>query len=212
MGSHDHPGHDAPDRTCSAPTAGSGRCFNVASPGRLGRPLTFFRMPGLEKIDQFYYTTENVDRRTISRFYGYTLEDPGPGALRQFAPYLRHGHMLSADGRIDYSARLGEITVPTLMVAGRARPDLGRAVDPDDLRCTGQPDKTLVVFGKSNGHIADYGHCDLAWSRYAPQGDLPGHDRLARSPPAGRPAVAPEPAPVRSRPSPSSQEGVDADL
>jgi len=93
---------------------------NVASPGRLGRPLTFFRMPGMEKIDKFYYTAENVDPRTISRFYGYTLEDPGPGALLQLAPYLKHGHLLSADRAIDYSARLGEVAVPTLMVAGAA--------------------------------------------------------------------------------------------
>ena len=31
----------------------------------------------------------------------------------------------------------------------------------------GSPDKTLMRFGKSNGHVADYGHCDLVWSRYA---------------------------------------------
>ena len=84
----------------------------------MGRPLTYFRMPGMGTIDGFYYTAENVDRRTISRFYGYTLEDPGPGALRQFAPYLRDGHLLSADRKMDYSARLGEVAVPTLMVAG----------------------------------------------------------------------------------------------
>ncbi|MFO0891537.1 MAG: alpha/beta fold hydrolase [Isosphaeraceae bacterium] len=141
---------------------------NVASPGRLGRPLTFFRMPGMEKIDRFYYTAENVDRRTISRFYGYTLEDPGPGALLQFAPYLKHGHMLSADGAIDYSARLGEVTVPTLMVAGAS--DLISDVPSTRLTfdAIGSADKVLVVFGKANGHVADYGHCDLAWSRHAP--------------------------------------------
>jgi pimeloyl-ACP methyl ester carboxylesterase len=146
---------------------------NVASPGRLGRPLTFFRMPGMEKIDRFYYTAENVDRRTISRFYGYTLEDPGPGALRQLAPYLKNGHMLSADGVIDYSARLGEVNVPTLMVAGAG--DL--ISDVPSTRMTfdaiGSTDKVLVVFGRANGHVADYGHCDLAWSRYAPREVFP---------------------------------------
>ena len=56
------------------------------STGRLGRPLMHFRFPGLDRIDQFYYTSENVDRRTTSRFYGYTLEDPGRSALRQLDP------------------------------------------------------------------------------------------------------------------------------
>jgi lysosomal acid lipase/cholesteryl ester hydrolase len=185
--------------------------LNVASAGRLGRPLTYFRMPGMKSIDGFYYTAENVDRRTISRFYGYTLEDPGPGALRQFAPYLRDGHLLSADRRIDYSARLGEITVPTLMVAG-ARDLIS---DVPSTRMTfdslGSADKTLVVFGKSNGHVADYGHCDLTWSRYAPKEIFPVMiDWLDRR----QPGVGPSPqGPVRSMPpSASPQEGVDANL
>ena len=66
----------------------------------------------MEQIDRFYYSDENVDRQTVSRFYGYTLEDPGPGAFRQLDPYLEFGHMLSADGRVDYSALLGEVTTP----------------------------------------------------------------------------------------------------
>ena len=147
--------------------------LGFASAGRLGRPLTYFQLPGLGTIDRFYYTAENVDRRTISRFYGYTLEDPGTGALRQFAPYLKTGHMLSADQRIDYSARLGEVAVPTLMVAG-ARDLIS---DVPSTRMTfdalGSGDKTLYVFSKANGHVADYGHCDLAWSRYAPREVFP---------------------------------------
>ena len=147
--------------------------LSVASAGRLGRPLTFFRVPGLEAIDRFYYTAENVDRETISRFYGYTLEDPGPRALRQFAPYLRDGHLLSMDGRIDYSARLGEVRVPTLLVAGAG--DLISDVPSTRLtfEALGSPDKTLVIFGKANGHVADYGHCDLVWSRHAPEEVFP---------------------------------------
>jgi lysosomal acid lipase/cholesteryl ester hydrolase len=139
-----------------------------ASPGRLGRPLAFVRVPGMELIDRFYYSNENVDRTTISRFYGYTLEDTGPGALRQLAPYLEYGHMLSADRTIDYSARMGEITTPTLLVAGDG--DIMSDVPSTELTLAalGSPDKAMMRFGKSQGHIADYGHCDLVWSRHAP--------------------------------------------
>jgi len=144
-----------------------------ASPGRLGRPLAFFRVPGMERIDRFYYSNENVDRITISRFYGYTLEDTGPGALRQLAPYLEYGHMLSADRRVDYSARLGEITTPTLMIAGDG--DIMSDVPSTELTFAGlgSPDKTIMRFGKSNGNVADYGHCDLVWSRHAPKEIFP---------------------------------------
>ena len=68
----------------------------------------YFRFPGLDRIDQFYYTSENVDKRTTSRFYGYTLEDPGRSALRQLDPYLEFGHFVSADRTVDYAARLRE--------------------------------------------------------------------------------------------------------
>ena len=144
-----------------------------ASPGRLGRPLTFFRLPGMELIDRFYYSPENVDRETISRFYGYTLEDTGPGALRQLDPYLEYGHMLSADRTIDYSARLGEIQTPTLLVAGDG--DIMSDVPSTELTfaALGSPDKAIMRFGKSHGHVADYGHCDLVWSRHAPKEIFP---------------------------------------
>ena len=125
------------------------------------------------QIDRFYYTTENVDRETISRFYGYTLEDTGPGALKQLDPYLEFGHMLSADRTIDYSARLGEIRTPTLLVAGDG--DIMSDVPSTELTfaALGSPDKTIMRFGKSQGHVADYGHCDLVWSRHAPQEIFP---------------------------------------
>jgi pimeloyl-ACP methyl ester carboxylesterase len=140
---------------------------HFASPGRLGRPLAFVRIPGMEMIDRFYYSNENVDSLTVARFYGYTLEDTGPGALRQLAPYLRYGHMLSADRTVDYSALLGQITTPTLLIAGDG--DIMSDVPSTELTFAGlgSPDKAIMRFGKLNGHVADYGHCDLVWSRHA---------------------------------------------
>jgi pimeloyl-ACP methyl ester carboxylesterase len=143
------------------------------SPGRLGRPLTYFRAPGMETIDRFYYSNENVDPRTVSRFYGYTLEDTGPGALRQLDPYLEFGHMLSADRSIDYTTLLGRIRTPTLLIAGEG--DIMSDIPSTELTLAGlgSPDKTLLNFGKSHGHVADYGHCDLVWSRHAPREVFP---------------------------------------
>ncbi len=140
---------------------------HFASPGRLGRPLTYFRMPGMNIIDSFYYDEANVDRRTVSRFYGYTLEDPGPGAFRQLDRYLKCGHMYSADGRLDYSAMLDRVKVPLLMVAGEG--DIISDVPSTEMtfQSIGSSDKTLMIFGTHHGQVADYGHCDLVWSRHA---------------------------------------------
>src|SRR5262249_18420622 len=180
----------------------------IASPGRLGRPLTYFRMPGMDAIDRFYYSNENVDQRTISRFYGYTLEDPGPGASRPLDSYLQHGHMLSADGTIDYAARLGEIETPTLLIAGEA--DIISDIPSTELTfvALGSPDKTLKKFGKAHGHVADYGHCDLVWSRHAPREIFPRLiDWLDRHQPAGLASAHPTAQPsAPATVSPSTQK------
>jgi len=162
-----------PQKDMLRANAGIRGLLTVASAGRLGRPLAFFHMPGMDKIDRFYYTAENVDPRTVSRFYGYTLEDPGPGALRQFAPYLRNGHLLSADQRIDYAEHLPEVRVPTLMVAGSS--DLISDVPSTKMtfNALGSPDKTLLIFGKDEGSQGEYGHCDLVWSKHAPREVFP---------------------------------------
>ncbi len=164
---------DVPHRDIILANRGLRTLALVASPGRMGRPLKYFRMPGMGMIDRFYYTVENVDRLTISRFYGYTLEDTGPGALKQLRPYLEYGHMLSADHRIDYAARLGEVSTPTLLIAGDA--DILSDVPSTELTfaAIGSRDKALWRFGKANGNVADYGHCDLVWSRHAPREIFP---------------------------------------
>jgi lysosomal acid lipase/cholesteryl ester hydrolase len=143
------------------------------STGRLGRPMMYGRLPAMEQIDRFYYTAANVDKRTVSRFYGFTLEDPGAGALKQLDPYLKRGRMLSADRTIDYSSGLDRITTPTLMVAGEG--DIMADIPSSLLtfHALGSSDKTLLRFGRLDGHLADYGHCDLVWSRNAPKEVFP---------------------------------------
>jgi lysosomal acid lipase/cholesteryl ester hydrolase len=164
---------ETPQRDMLRANRGLRLLTSVVSTGRIGRPLMFFRFPGLDRIDEFYFTAENVDRRTISRFYGYTLEDTGRAALKQLDPYLEYGHFLSADRTIDYSARLGEVTTPTLLVAGEG--DCMSDIPSTELTLAalGSRDKMLLRFGKRDGNVADYGHCDLVWSRYAPKEVFP---------------------------------------
>ncbi len=190
---------DAPQKDMLRANRGLRVLGSFVSTGRLGRPLMHFRFPGLDRIDQFYYTSENVDRRTTSRFYGYTLEDPGRSALRQLDPYLARGHFVSADGEVDYAALLPRVTTPTLMIAGES--DCMSDLPSTELTLAGlsSPDKTLMRFGKRDGQIADYGHCDLIWSRYAPREVFPPLiDWLDRRQPVAL-------APTQASPLPSPQ-------
>jgi pimeloyl-ACP methyl ester carboxylesterase len=158
----------APDRDMVKSNRRLRVLLSLVSTGRLARPLMYVRPSFLAKIDSYYYTRANVDRLTIDRFYGFTLENPGRGALKQLDPYLEFGHMVSADGRVDYVTRLGEVRVPIVYLAGE-----GDVLAPmpgiiQTFAMTGSVDKSLIRFGRRDGHYADYGHCDLVWSRYAP--------------------------------------------
>jgi pimeloyl-ACP methyl ester carboxylesterase len=137
------------------------------STGRIARPMSIARPPGLDQIDRFYYSADNVDRETVNRFYGSTLEDPGPGALKQLDTYLETGRLMSADGSIDYFAGLPEVKTPTLFIAGDGDILADLHSKWRTYQELGSSDKTFLRFGRSEGHVADYGHCDLVWSRHA---------------------------------------------
>jgi lysosomal acid lipase/cholesteryl ester hydrolase len=181
--------------------------LRVVSTGRIARPMRRGRPPGLEIIDGFYYTAGNVDRQTIDRFYGYTLENPGRGALAQLDPYLEKGRFVSADRRTDYVALLPRVTTPVLFVAGEH--DVMSSVESTLMTydAISSRDKELLRFGRREGHVDDYGHCDLVWSKYAPVELFPPViDWLDRRQPA---QTSVWPVPQIQRP---SEQRVDAEL
>ncbi len=145
----------------------------VISTGRMARPMMFGRLPGLEQVDRFYFTAANVDKSTVDRFYGYTLENPGQGALEQLDTYLEFGRFQSADRKVDYVDNLPEVTTPLLMVAGEG--DVMSDIPSTYLtfNAVSSTDKTLYRYGRMHGHVDDYGHCDLVWSRHAPREIFP---------------------------------------
>lgn len=179
--------------------------LSAISTGRIARPMAIARPPGLDKVDRLYYTEANVDRQTVSRFYGYTLEDPGPGALQQLEVYLERGRMVSSDGRYDYGDLLHRVETPTLFIVG----DADLMADSGSMTKTyegiSSRDKTILSFGKRHGQADDYGHCDLVWSRYAPREIFPVViDWLDARQPSIQPTPQSAPAPT---PSPQ-QDGV----
>ncbi|MFH1465562.1 MAG: alpha/beta fold hydrolase [Pseudomonadota bacterium] len=91
-----------------------------------------------------------------------------PGEMRQFARLVDEGRFTSYDGAHDYTAEMANITVPTLVIAGRA----DRVASPDRVRgyhdAVGATEKRFVVAGVENGFAADYGHLDLPIGDHAP--------------------------------------------
>lgn len=176
------------------------------STSRISRPLMVYRPPGLDRIDRFYYSAENVDRGTINRFYGFTLEDPGPGALAQLDHYLEHGRLVSADRKVDYAGLLPKVRVPTLFITGESDVLAPMASNIATYEALGSTDKTLLRFGTVNGHQGEYGHCDLVWSRHAPDEIFPAIAEWLEVRQPGHLASPQQPAPPVSSISPVSFE------
>lgn len=196
---------EAPERKMLAANRQLRVLLGGISTGRAARMLMFGRPSGLEAIDRLYYSAENVDRRTVDRFYGYTLEDPGRGALDQLAHYLEKGHLVSADQKTDYVKKLGEIQEPTLFIAGDGDVMASRVSCEKTYEAIGSPDKAILAFGKSEGHVDDYGHCDLVWSRNAPREVFPAIANWLDA----HQSVRPSP---QSLPSTASEQRIDANL
>ncbi|MBX6314124.1 MAG: alpha/beta fold hydrolase [Isosphaeraceae bacterium] len=205
---------NAPDRDMLRANRAIRMMLRFIATGRMARPLMYFRPSGLERVDGFYFSSQNVDRKTIDRFYAYTLENLGRGALKQFEPFFEFGHLLSADGHYDYVLGLHRVKTPTLMVAGEADAMYSIASTLQTFNALGSPDKTLLRFGKQHGQIADYGHCDLVWSRYAPVEIFPVvADWLDRRQPGVTGIWPVQPSPQRPLDvSPSPQQGIETDL
>lgn len=179
------------------------KLLTTVSTGRIARPMSFIRLPGLDRVDRFYYTAANVEKETVARFYGSTLEDPGPGALEQLDNYLASGYLKSGDQSYNYYEHLDEVVVPTLFVVGDGDILADLPSNWQTFVELGSPDKTFLRFGKAEGHYADYGHCDLVWSRHAPREIFPeiiqwldDRGRTLASPQIPVPAATPRSVPA----------------
>jgi polyhydroxyalkanoate synthase len=112
-------------------------------------------------LEDAIFTRENIPAETYARLEEVGVSDGSKRELRQFSRCVRAGEFVSADGRVSYTRALGAITVPSLVLVGRADeladPLIGREV----FEHLGSQDKELVVAGRAEGFSTDFGHVDL---------------------------------------------------
>ncbi|MFZ5438453.1 MAG: alpha/beta fold hydrolase [Myxococcota bacterium] len=89
------------------------------------------------------------------------------GVLRQLGDWMATDTFRSVDGSVDYRAGIARLEAPTLVIGGTvdqlAPPDVTR----DYFELLRAPERELVLFGKTFGHSAEYGHGDLVVGREA---------------------------------------------
>ncbi len=129
--------------------------------------------------------------RVLRKMHCNLVSSMGYRLLRQLDDWSRNDAFRSRDGRIDYRARMRQVTTPVLVMGGSrdalATPQavLGQA------ELLGSEDKTVMLFGRENGDTLDYGHGDLLFGEHAP---LEVYPRILRWV-ADRASPVPEPAP-----------------
>ena len=110
-----------------------------------------------------------IKPKVLRKMYCNLVSSMGYRLLRQLDDWSRNDAFRSRDGRVDYRARLRQVTTPVLVMGGSqdalATPQavLGQA------ELLGSEDKTLMLFGRENGDTLEYGHGDLLFGEKAPE-------------------------------------------
>ncbi len=132
---------------------------------RLVAPFTGWFDPPFSEL---VIAPKSMEGRVIRRLQAWAFDDISAGVARQFADWVANDRFRSLDHAVDYTARVGALTVPVLLVGGSkdmmAPPACMRAAA-ERIR---SEDKTLLLFGREHGSRVDYGHGDLLLGREAP--------------------------------------------
>ncbi|MDA2916772.1 alpha/beta hydrolase [Nitrospinae bacterium AH_259_B05_G02_I21] len=142
----------------------SALAINTTLPAKLTSPLGGAVQTPMDKL---FYNRQNMDHLTVTNLFLNVVEDIPQGVLDQFIHLIRTGEFERADGSYNYTKSLGKVTVPVLLVAGA----VDNLAPPEVVRFSydhvASSDKTYRMFGRVNGHKADYGHNDLILGKHS---------------------------------------------
>ena len=107
--------------------------------------------------------------KVLRSIYANLIDSMGYRLLRQLDDWTRHDRFCSRDAKTDYRARLADVTRPVLVLGGTqdglAPPPAIKA----QAALLGSADKTVMLFGRDNGDVLEYGHGDLLFGQGAPR-------------------------------------------
>ena len=118
-------------------------------------------------VEDLVINLDNTDVSTWQKMVAIGTGDLAGGVLRQFVKCIIDDKLESADGSIDYLAKLHDVKVPTLVIAAKAD-HIGLATSVKAGYDALGGEKKFFVAGVENGFARDYGHCDLTVGERAP--------------------------------------------
>jgi len=136
------------------------------------RPLSWLLLPALKVHPRslpvhVISNTHNASPDRLLRFVRPGMENTGRGLVQQYLLWMDGRHLVSRDGKVDYTEGLADIEIPALFIAGR----VDHIVPAWTVRYAhdqiGSTDRTWVMLGVGWGTEHDYGHGDLVVGDHA---------------------------------------------
>jgi pimeloyl-ACP methyl ester carboxylesterase len=118
-------------------------------------------------MDPLLYNRKNMENDVVGTLMARAIEDLSPGVLEAYIGLIKTGELRATDTDLNYSLSLNKVEVPLLLMGGKSDAMCSTVSLYDTYRGVASHDKTLRIFGLSNGYRADYGHNDLIVGRYA---------------------------------------------
>jgi pimeloyl-ACP methyl ester carboxylesterase len=110
----------------------------------------------------------NTSYASFAKLLRVGSADTTGGVVRQFQRCIADDRFESADGSQDYLAQLGQVKVPTLVVAGKT----DRIAHADGVKAAYEAlggEKRFFIAGEEAGFASDYGHADMIIGDDAPK-------------------------------------------
>jgi len=120
-------------------------------------------------MDKLFYNSSNMDDNIIRTMFQKAQEEISPSQFKQLLDMVRNERFRSLNKKVDYTAVLPAVTVPTCFLVGTvdnmATPGAVRFA----YRQIHSSDKQFFLFGRVNSHRRDYGHDDIILGKHARQ-------------------------------------------
>lgn len=117
-------------------------------------------------VEVMLFNPENVESARWEAFARRALDEVSGGVVLDALRMGRTGRFTSADGRVDYLARLGHVRSPMMIVAGKADRVAPVPAVKVAYRQLGGP-KAWLLLAAEHGFAADYGHADVVLGKRA---------------------------------------------
>lgn len=111
-------------------------------------------------VHNLFFNEQNVSPKVYEALSGPATDIPALGLMQQYMLLSNKGVLLDAKGQFNYAQAVGNVKVPVFLSCGErdsfAPPQVQRFL----YNHVGSADKTLHIFGRSQGHPVDAGHDD----------------------------------------------------